>query len=99
MTKMRLLAREALKLTKDKAPAIVDERILPEVFDNVAHYVGEIMGKLTTLNGDDQAAVAMVHGIVRDRLIKEIIDQLEKDMRADLDKRLNNFSKLSTKKK
>ena len=99
MTKMRLLAREALKLTKDRAPAIVDERILPQMLDDVADYVGEIMGKLTTLNGDDQTAVAMAHGIVRDRLIKEVIEQLEKNMHDDLDKRLNNFSKLSTKKK
>lgn len=99
MTKMRILAREALKLTKDKGPAIVDERILPQVLDEIADYTGELMGKLTNLDAENETAVAMVHGIIRDRLITEVIDQLKKDMLADAEKRLKKFSKLATKKK
>lgn len=99
MTKMRLLAREALKLAKDRAPAIVDERILPQVLDEIADYTGEIMGKLTNLDGDNETAVAMAHGIVRDRLIKEIIEQLQKDAYDGFEERLKKFSTLKTKKK
>ncbi len=95
---MRLLAREALKLTKGRAPAIVDERILPPVFDEIAHYVGELMGKLTNLPPENEVAIEMVHGIIRDRLIVEIIEQLNKDMHNSATKRLKTFSKLSEKK-
>ena len=99
MTKMRLLAREALKLTKDRAPEIVRERILPSVFDEVSDYVDELMGKLTSLPPENETAITMVHGIVRDRLITEIIDQLREDMLDGAGKRMEKFSKLSTEKK
>lgn len=99
MTKMRLLAREALAVTKDRAPAIVSERILPTVFDEISDYVGEIMGKLTNLPPENETAITMAHGIVRDRLITEIIDQLKNDMHDDLGKRLKKWKKLSTEKK
>ncbi len=93
MTKMRLLAREALKLAKDRAPAIVDERILPPMLDEVADYVGELMGKLTNLPPENETAIAMTHGIIRDRLIKEIIEQLQKDMLNDAEKRFGKLPK------
>lgn len=96
---MRLLAREALAVTKDRAPAIVSERILPTVFDEISDYVGEIMGKLTNLPPENETAITMAHGIIRDRLITEIIDQLKNDMLDGAGKRLKKFSKLSTEKK
>lgn len=99
MTKLRLLAREALKLTKARAPINVREMILPHLLDEVDEFTRDIAGDLTTLNGDDQTAVTMAYGIVRDRLIKEVIEQLEQSMHEDLDKRLKKFSKLSTEKK
>jgi len=99
MTKLRILAREALKLTKDRAPAIVSERILPSVLDEVSDYVGELMGKLTNLPPENETAIAMAHGIIRDRLITEITEQLKESMHEDLDKRLKKFSTLTTEKK
>lgn len=88
---MRLLAREALKVVKDKAPAIVDERILPTLLDEISDYVGEIMGKMTTLLPESEVALRMVHGIIWDRLAKEIIEQLQSNMLDNAEKR---FSKL-----
>ena len=98
MTKMKLLAREALAVAKDRAPAIVDKRILPAVFDEISDYVGEIMGKLTKLPPENEIAITMAHGIIRDRLIVEIIDQLQKDMLNAAGKRLKKFSTLKEKK-
>ena len=96
---MRLLAREALKLAKDRAPAIVDERILPPMLDEIADYVGELMGKLTNLDAENETAVAMAHGIIRDRLVKEVIEQLQKDSSDGFEARLKKFSTLAAKKK
>lgn len=73
--------------------------ILPHLLKEVEEFTTDIMEKLTTLNGDDQTAVTMAHGIVRDRLITEIIEQLNETMHEDLHKRLKKFSKLSTEKK
>ncbi len=98
MTKLKILSREALALTKDRAPAIVDERILPQVLDEVADYTGELMGKLTNLPPDNETAITMAHGIIRDRLITEIIEQLKENMLNDADKRLKKFSTLTEKK-
>lgn len=99
MTKLKILAQEALKLTKHRAPINVREMILPHLLKEVEEFTTDIMEKLTTLNGDDQTAVTMAHGIVRDRLITEIIEQLNETMHEDLHKRLKKFSKLSTEKK
>jgi predicted metallo-beta-lactamase superfamily hydrolase len=93
--KMRTLSREAVKLVKEKAPAIVDEQILLHVLDEIAEFTGDIMGKLTNLDAENEKAIVMAHGIIRDGLFQEIIDQLNKTMLAEADKRI---TKLFTKK-
>ena len=90
---MKALAREALKLVEDRAPAIVDERILAETFDQVAEYTGELMGKLTNIDAEDEKAMVIAHGIIRDGLLREIIKQIKKDMLADADKRISTLSR------
>ncbi len=90
---MKVLAREALTLVKDKAPAIVDERILLEVLDEVAHYTGELMGKLTNLDAEDDKAVTMAHGIIYDGLLSEIIGQITKVQLTAADKRITKLFK------
>jgi hypothetical protein len=91
---MKTLAREALKLVKDKAPAIVDEQILAHMLDEVAEFTGDIMGKLTNLDAENDKAITMAHGIIRDGLLNETIDQIKETMLAAASKR---FKKLSTK--
>ena len=88
---MKALAREALKLVEGRAPAIVDERILGEMFDLVAEYTGELMGKLTNIDAEDNKAIVMAHGIIRDGLLREIIKQINKDMLAEADKRISTL--------
>ena len=91
-SQMRALAREALKLVKSKAPAIVDERILPEAFDEIAHYTGELMGKLTNMDAENDKAITMAHGIIYDGLMSETIDQIQKTMLNAAGKRLKKLS-------
>ena len=90
---MRTLAREALKLVKAKAPAIVDERILAQMLDEVAEYTGDIMGKLTNLDAENDKAITMAHGIIRDGLLGEIIDQITKVRLKEADKRITKLFK------
>lgn len=92
-SQMKVLAREALKLVKAKAPAIVDERILSETFDLVAEYTGDIMGKLTNLDAEDEKAITMAHGIIRDGLLTEITNQINKTMLKEASKRFTNLKK------
>lgn len=92
---MKALAREALKLVEDRAPAIVDERILGEMFDQVADYTGDLMGKLTHIDAEDEKAIVMAHEIIRDGLLREITKQINKNMLAEADKQ---FSTLLEKK-
>ena len=75
---MKILAREAWKLVKDKAPAIVDEQILTNLWDELADYTGEIMGKLTTLDTNDKEGSNMAFGIIHEGLVTEITNQLKK---------------------
>ncbi len=88
---MKALAREALKLVEGRAPAIVDERILAETFDLVAEYTGELMGKLANIDAEDEKAIVMAHGIIRDGLLREIIKQINKNMLAEADKRISTL--------
>lgn len=90
---MKALAREALNLVKDRAPSIVDERILPQMLDEVASYTGDIMGKLTNLPADDDKAITMAHGIIYDGLLREVIDQTRKTMLKAADKRITKLFK------
>ena len=91
---MKALAREALKLVKSKAPAIVDEQILPHMFDEIAEFTSDIMGKLTNLDAENDKAITMAHGIIYDGLMSETIDQIRKTM---LDAAGKRFKKLSAK--
>ena len=88
---MKALAREALKLVEAKAPAIVDEQILAHMLDEVAEFTGDIMGKLTNIDAEDNKAIVMAHGIIRDGLLREIIKQINKDMLAEADKRISTL--------
>jgi len=88
---MKALAREALKLVKDKAPAIVDERILAHMLDEVAEFTGDIMGKLTNLDAENDKAITMAHGIIRDGLFSEINGQINKIMLGEADERITKL--------
>ncbi len=88
---MKALAREALKAVKDKAPINVGEMILPHVLDEVAEFTGDIMGKLTNIDAEDDMAITMAHGIVRDGLLREVIDQLNKIMLDEADERITKL--------
>ncbi|MCX6756317.1 MAG: hypothetical protein NTX85_03180 [Candidatus Nomurabacteria bacterium] len=90
---MRTLSREAVRLVKDKAPAIVDEQILAHMLDEVAEFTGDIMGKLTNLDAENEKAIVMAHGIIRDGLFQEIINQVTKTMLAEADKRITKLLK------
>jgi hypothetical protein len=52
------------------------------------------MGKLTNLDAENDKAITMAHGIIRDGLLNETIDQIKETMLAAASKR---FKKLSTK--
>lgn len=91
---IKVLAREALKLVKDKAPAIVDEQILARMLDEVAEFTGDLMGKLTNIDAENEKGIEMAHGIIYDGLLTEVISQINKTMLAAANKR---FTKLSTK--
>ena len=91
--KMKTLSREAVKLVKDKAPAIVDEQILAHMLDEVAEFTGDIMGKLTNLDAENEKAIVMAHGIIRDGLFTEIMSQINKTMLAEADKRITKLFK------
>lgn len=88
---MKALAREALKAVKDKAPINVEEMILPHVLDEIAEFTGEIMGKLTNIDAEDDKSITMAHGIVRDGLIGEVIKQLNKVMLDEADERITKL--------
>ncbi len=90
---MRALAREALKLVKSKAPAIVDEQILAHISDEVSEFTGDIMGKLTNLDAENDKAITMAHGIIRDGLWNETMSQIRKTMLAEADKRITKLFK------
>lgn len=90
---MRTLAREALTLVKAKAPAIADEQILAHMLDEVAEFTGDIMGKLTNLDAEDDKAITMAHGIIYDGLLGEIIAQITKVQLNAADKRITKLFK------
>lgn len=71
--------QEIKKILKDRAQSIVDERIVPEILDNVAEWTGEIMGKLTTLNVETGPKKEdQVFNQIYEGLVKETVKQLEK---------------------
>lgn len=93
----RALAREALSLVKEKAPAIVDEQILVHMLDEVAEFTGDIMGKLTNIDADNETNITMAHGIIFDGLLNEVITQIRNTMHTAAERRLKQFKTLSKK--
>jgi hypothetical protein len=70
--------QEIKRLLKDRAPNIVDERILPETLDNIAEWMGELMGKLTTLDPEaDQKKVDEAANLIHEGLVQETLKQLQ----------------------
>ncbi len=70
--------QEIKRLLKDKAPSIVDERILPETLDNIAEWMGELMGKLTTLDPEaDQKKIDEAANLIHEGLVQETLKQLQ----------------------
>ena len=70
--------QEIRRLLKDRAPSIVDERILPETLDNIAEWMGELMGKLTTLDPEaDQKTLDEVANLIHEGLVQETLKQLK----------------------
>lgn len=68
--------QEIKKLLRDRATSIVDERIAPETLDAIAEWTGELMGKLTTLDTEDQKKADEAFNQIHEGLIKETIEQL-----------------------
>jgi hypothetical protein len=70
--------QEIKRLLKDRAPSIVDERILPETLDNIAEWMGELMGKLTTLDPEaDQKKIDEAANLIHEGLVQETLKQLQ----------------------
>ena len=90
---MRALAREALKLVKSKAPAIVDEQIMAHISDEVSEFTSDIMGKLTNLDAENEKAITMAHGIIRDGLWNETMNRIREIMLAEADIRITKLFK------
>lgn len=72
------LKQEIAKAIKDRGPSIVDERIVPETWDNISEWTTEIMRKLTKLDGEEQAEVGEVYSQIHMALTIETIKQLSK---------------------
>ena len=68
--------QEIKRILRDRATSIVDERIVPETLDAIAEWTGELMGKLTTLNSENQQEVDEAFNQIHEGLIKETIEQL-----------------------
>lgn len=75
-------AQEVKKILGDRAQSIVDERILPETLDSVAEWTGELMGKLTTLDSENQKQIDQAFNQLHKGLISELIGQLKEPLAA-----------------
>ncbi len=75
-------SKEIKKVLMERAVSIVDERILPEALDGVAEWTGEIMGKLTTLNPENQEQIDQAFNQIHQGLIDELISQLKEPLSA-----------------
>lgn len=72
--------QEIKKILRERVTSIVDERILPEALDEVAHWTGELMGKLTTLDAEDNKKIDQACEQIRQGLIQEMIAQLQEPL-------------------
>jgi len=68
--------QEIKRILRDRATSIVDERIVPETLDAIAEWTGELMGKLTTVDSQNQKQIDEAFNQIHDGLIKETIEQL-----------------------
>ena len=70
--------QEIRLLLKERASSIVDERILPELLDNIGEWMGELLGKLSTLPAESsQEKLDEVADLIHQGLVKETIQQLQ----------------------
>ena len=70
--------QEIKRLLKERASSIVEERIILETLDNIADWMGELMGKLTTLPADcSQEKLDEAANLIHDALVAETIRQLQ----------------------
>lgn len=88
---MRTLAREALQAVKDKAWSNVEEIIIPHLLEQVSEFTTDIMSTLTNIDVEDEKAITMVHGIVRDGLLKEILRQITLTILEEADERITEL--------
>lgn len=68
--------QEIKRILRDRATSIVDERIVSETLDAIAEWTGELMGKLTTVDSQNQKQIDEAFNQIHDGLIKETIEQL-----------------------
>ncbi len=70
--------QEIRLLLKERASSIVDERILPELLDNIGDWMGELLGKLSTLTAESsQEKLDEAADLIHQGLVKETIRQLQ----------------------
>lgn len=70
--------KEIRFLLKERARSIVDERILPELLDNIGDWMGELLGKLSTLPAEtSQEKLDEAADLIHQGLVKETIRQLQ----------------------
>ena len=70
--------QEIRLLLKKRASSIVDERILPELLDNIGDWMGELLGKLSTLPAESsQEKLDEAADLIHQGLVKETIRQLQ----------------------
>ena len=72
--------QEIKRLLRDRATGIVDERVLPEALDEIAYWTGELMGKLTTLDPDNQSQIDEATNLIHEGLVQEAIEQLREPL-------------------
>ena len=78
MTKTSMTTKQEIKvLLKDRAPSIISERIILETLDNIGDWMGELLGKLTTLDPEaSQEKLDEAADLIHQGLVKETLKQL-----------------------
>ena len=68
---------------RKQIPSVVEERIIPETLDEIADWSGELVGKLTTLSGEDEKEISKVWEAIHAALINETVEQLKNYPKAN----------------
>ncbi len=78
MTKTSMTTKQEIRvLLKDRAPSIISERIILETLDNIGDWMGELLGKLTTLDPEaSQEKLDEAADLIHQGLVKETLKQL-----------------------